>query len=81
MVCRVRVGLEWEEEEWRSYTVLLRPPGMGGLSIFFCYVDLDQASSVNPKNIRSIWHTQKNNWKLAAPKNIPMLYLDLKKNP
>ena len=46
-----------------SYT-----PGGGGDTLNFSRnVDLDQASTIYPKNIRSIRHTPQNNCKLAAP--------------
>ena len=47
MVCRVRVGLEWEEE---AVTILQfsYAPGLGDTLNFSCYVDLDQSSTVNP---------------------------------
>ena len=60
-------------------TAYLRPKGWGYSQVFL-HLDLNQASTVSPKNIRSIRHTPKINLKLATPKNISILYLDLKKN-
>ena len=59
----------------KNLTVFLRPRG-GGLLYFSWYVDLDQKSTVHKYQAYP-----QNNWKLATPKNIPILYLDLKKKP
>ena len=57
-------------------------PRGGGSLIFFAYVDSDPASTVHPKkNIRNFKHPQKIFEILAAQKNIPILCLDLKKDP
>ena len=56
--------------------------GGGGTLIFSAYVGSDPASTVHPpKNIRNFKHPKKIFEILATPKNIPILYLDLKKRP
>ena len=58
--------------------------GGGGLGtlIFSTYVGSDPASTVHPKKISGISSTQKQIFEiLATQKNIPILYLDLKKDP
>ena len=57
-------------------------PRGGGTLFFSAYVGLDPASTVHPKKISGISSTQKKIFEiLATPKNIPILYLDLKKRP
>ena len=54
----------------------------GGTLIFSAYVGSDPASTVHPpKNVRNFKHPQKIFEIIAIPKNIPILYLDLKKDP
>ena len=54
--------------------------GGGGTLTFSSYIGLDPASSVYKKNISEISGiTQKIFEILATPKNIPILYIDLKK--
>ena len=54
----------------------------GGTLIFSAYVRSDPASTVHPqKNVRNFKHPQKIFEIIAIPKNIPILYLDLKKDP
>ena len=54
----------------------------GGTLIFSAYVGSDPASTVHPKkNIRNFKHPKKIFEIVATPKNIPILYLDLKKDP
>ena len=54
----------------------------GSTLIFSSYVGSDPAFTVHPqKNIRKIKHPKKIFEILATPKNIPILYLDLKKDP
>ena len=56
--------------------------GGGGTLIFSAYVGSDPASTIHPqKNIRNFKHPKKIFEILATPKNIPILYLDLKKDP
>ena len=56
--------------------------GGGGTLIFSAYVGSDPTSTVHPpKNIRNFKHPKKIFEILATPKNIPILYLDLKKRP
>ena len=61
---------------------LSSPGGGGGTLIFSAYVGSDPASTVHPKkNIRNFKHPKKIFEILATQKNIPILYLDLKKDP
>ena len=53
--------------------------GGGGTIIFSAYIGSDPASTVHPKKYQEFQALQKNIWNLATPKNIPILYLDLKK--
>ena len=56
--------------------------GGGGTLIFSAYVGSDPASTVHPKkNIRNFKHPKKIFKIVATLKNIPILYLDLKKDP
>ena len=58
------------------------PQGGGGTLIFSAYVGSDQASTVHQKKIiRNFKHSKKIFDILATQKNIPILYLDLKKDP
>ena len=62
MVCRVKVGLEWEEEEMEILQSSYAPMGVGGgggdTLIFYCYVELDQTSTVYPPFPPPPPHTQ-----------------------
>ena len=58
-------------------TIVLPRGGGGGYSLFFCIRRL----RFTPKNIRNFKHPKKIFEILAAPKNIPILYHDLKKDP
>ena len=54
----------------------------GGTLIFSAYVGSDPAYNVHSKkNIRNFKHPKKIFEILATQKNIPILYLDLKKDP
>ena len=53
----------------------------GGTLIFSAYVGSDPVSTVHQKKISEISSTPKIFEILATPKNIPILYLDLKKRP
>ena len=53
--------------------------GGGGTLIFSAYVGSDPASTVHPQKISGILSTPKNILIFSNPKNIPILYLDLKK--
>ena len=54
----------------------------GDSHIFSIYVGWDPASTIHPqKNIRIFKHPKKIFEILATQKNIPILYLDLKKRP
>ena len=55
--------------------------GDGGTLIFSTYVGSDPASTVHPQKISGISSTPKIFEILATPKNIRILYLDLKKDP
>ena len=56
--------------------------GGGGTLIFSSYVGSDPASTVHPQKISGISSTPKKIFEiLATPKNIQILYLDLKKRP
>ena len=59
----------------------LCPGGGGGTLIFSAYVGSDPASTVHPKKYQEFQAPQKIFEILATPKNIPILYLDLKKRP
>ena len=59
----------------------LIPGGEGVLYFFFSHVGSDPASTFHPKKIRNFKHPRKIFEILAAQKNIPILYLDLKKRP
>ena len=61
----------------------LSTPGGGGwgYSQFSSYVGLGSTSTVHPKKYQEIQAPQKIFEILATPKNIPILYLDLKKRP
>ena len=53
--------------------------GGGGYSQFSMYVGLDSASTVYPKHISGISGIPQKTFEiLRPPKNIPILYLDLK---
>ena len=61
--------------------VIMAFPAQGTL-IFSAYVGSDPASTVHQnKNIRNSKHPKKIFEILATQKNIPILYLDLKKDP
>ena len=79
MVSRVRVGLEWEEEEMEILS-FLRPQWAGVWSLIFSMLRSFGPSiyCLPAKNIRSIRHTQKLIESWQPPKNILILYLDLK---
>ena len=54
----------------------------GGILIFSAYVGSDPASTVKPKkNIRNFKHPKKIFEILATPKNIRIMFLELKKDP
>ena len=56
--------------------------GGGGYSIFSAYVGSDPASTVHPpKNIRNFKHPKKIFEIFTTQKNIPILYIYLKKRP
>ena len=55
--------------------------GGGGTLIFSAYLGSDPASTVHPKKYQEFQAPQKIFEILATPKNIPILYLDLKKDP
>ena len=58
------------------------PRAQGGdTQIFFVYVGSDPASTVHPPKNQEFQAPQKIFEILATPKNIPILYLDLKKDP
>ena len=52
--------------------------GGGGTLIFSTYVGSDPASTVHPKKYQEFQAPKKKFEILATPKNIPILYLDLK---
>ena len=58
-----------------------RGGGREGTLIFSAYVGSDPASAVHPKKYQEFQAPQKIFEILATPKNIPILYLDLKKDP
>ena len=64
-------------------TLIGRENTPGGVLLFFsAYVGSDPASTVHlPKKIRNYKHPKKIFEILATQKNIPILYLDLKKRP
>ena len=69
-------------KSFQSQNVPTPGGGGGGTLVFSAYVGLDPASTVHPqKNIRNFRHPKKILEILATPKNIPILYLDLKKDP
>ena len=51
----------------------------GSTLIFSSYVGSDPASTVHPKKYQEFQAPQKNIKILATPRNIPILYIDLKK--
>ena len=53
----------------------------GGTLIFTAYVGSDPASTVHPKKYQEFQAPQKIFGILVTQKNIPILYLDLKKGP
>ena len=55
--------------------------GGGGTLLFSAYVGSDPASTVHPKKISGISSNPNFFWNFSNPKNIPILYLDLKKDP
>ena len=57
------------------------PPSQGGTLIFSTYVGSDPASTVHPKIYQEFQAPPKIFEILATQKNIPILYLDLKKDP
>ena len=55
--------------------------GGGGTLIFSAYVGSDPASTVHPKIIRNFKHPNKIFEIFATQKNMPILYIYLKKRP
>ena len=49
--------------------------------MFSAYVGSDPASTIHPKKYQEFQTPQKIFEILATPKNIPILYLDIKKDP
>ena len=64
-----------------SYNVFKNPGGGGGTLFFFAYVGSDPASTVHPQKYQKFQAPQKKFEIFATPKNIPILYIYLKKRP
>ena len=62
-----------------SYSILGQP--QGGTLIFSAYVGSDPASTVHPKKYQKFQAPQKNIWHFCNTKNIPILYIYLRKDP
>ena len=75
------------EHEGKAYVFsllavcLLHRSSKGGTLIFLAYLGSGPASTIHPKKYQEFQALQKLFEILATQKNIPILYLDLKKRP